>query len=203
LRSWTILLNSRFFCMILTYVWSKSYKSSETRFYYKYPGVLASSAIFELVNKVRWTGSLIDEKYTRQNSVLTKEKLNEIGGRLEHSPCKSMVQLSQQAQVSTTTAWKATKNYIYHCTKLDRFRQLNIAIMREPIIFLTFFACSTWWCSGPKLTFFTGEAWFHLIGYVIAQNNRHYSNIDPDLRRTPSWSEDWCLVFSVLLLLHE
>jgi hypothetical protein len=31
----------------------------------------------------------------------------------------------------------------------------------------------------PKLTFFTDEAWFHLSGYINAQNNRYWSNINP------------------------
>jgi hypothetical protein len=31
----------------------------------------------------------------------------------------------------------------------------------------------------PKLTFFTDEAWFHLSGYINAQNNRCWSSINP------------------------
>jgi hypothetical protein len=31
----------------------------------------------------------------------------------------------------------------------------------------------------PKLTFFTDEAWFHLSGYINAQNNRYWSSINP------------------------
>jgi hypothetical protein len=30
----------------------------------------------------------------------------------------------------------------------------------------------------PKLTFFTDEAWFHLSGYINAQNNRYWSSIN-------------------------
>jgi hypothetical protein len=30
----------------------------------------------------------------------------------------------------------------------------------------------------PKLTLFTDEAWFHLSGYINAQNNRYWSSIN-------------------------
>jgi hypothetical protein len=59
---------------------------------------------------VRSTGSFLDKKYTRQNAVQTEETPNETGARLEHSPRKSLARLAQQAQVSKTTAWRATKN---------------------------------------------------------------------------------------------
>jgi hypothetical protein len=90
----------------------KSYKSCERRFRHRYPGVRipASSTILRLVKKVRSTGSFLDKKYTTQNAVLTEETLDETGARLDHSPRKSLARLAQQAQVSKTTAWRATKN---------------------------------------------------------------------------------------------
>jgi hypothetical protein len=48
------------------------------------------------------TGSSLNKKYTRQNAVLTKEKLDETGVRSEYSPCRSLTWLAQKAQVSTT-----------------------------------------------------------------------------------------------------
>jgi hypothetical protein len=59
----------------------------------KYPDVRvpASSTIFELVKKVRSTGSILDKKYTGQNVVM----LDESGARLEHSPRKSLARLAQ------------------------------------------------------------------------------------------------------------
>jgi hypothetical protein len=101
-------LNSEFFYKIA--MLKKSYTSSE-RFRRRYPGVRipASSIILRLVEKVRSTGSFSNKKYTRQNAVLTKETLDENEARLEHSPRKSLARLAQQAQVSKTTAWRATK----------------------------------------------------------------------------------------------
>jgi hypothetical protein len=53
------------------------HKSCKGRFHCKYPGfhVPALSINFELVKNVCSTGSLLDKKYTRQNTVLTKECL--------------------------------------------------------------------------------------------------------------------------------
>jgi hypothetical protein len=95
-----------------SYMKKKCYKSCKRRFRCWDPGVRipASSTILILVKKVHSTGSFLDKKYTRQNAVLTEETLDEIGARLEHSPCKSLARLAQQAQVSKTTAWRATKN---------------------------------------------------------------------------------------------
>jgi hypothetical protein len=95
-----------------SHVKKKSYKSCRRRFHHRYPGVRipASSTILRLVRKVLSAGCFVDKKYTRQNAVLTEETLDEIGARLEHSPHKSLAQFAQQAQVSKTTAWRATKN---------------------------------------------------------------------------------------------
>jgi hypothetical protein len=67
-----------------SYVKKKSYKLCKRRFRHRYPGVRipASATILRLVKKVRSTGSFLDKKYTRQNAVLTKEMLDEIGARL-------------------------------------------------------------------------------------------------------------------------
>jgi hypothetical protein len=98
-----------------SYVKKKSYKLCKRRFCRRYPGVHipASSTILRLVKKVCSTGSFLYKKYTRQTAVLTEETLDKTGARLEHSPRKSPARLAQQAQVSKTTAWRATKNYIY------------------------------------------------------------------------------------------
>jgi hypothetical protein len=95
-----------------SYLKNKSYKSSKRRFHPRYPVVRipASSTILRLIKKARSNGSFIDKKYTRHNAVLTEEMLDEIGARLEHWPRKSLARLVQQAQVSKTTAWRATKN---------------------------------------------------------------------------------------------
>jgi hypothetical protein len=74
-----------------TYVKSKSYKSWKSFTVSILVGVPALSGISELVKKVHSAGSFLDKKCSRSNDVLTKEKLHEIGARLEHSPCISLI----------------------------------------------------------------------------------------------------------------
>jgi hypothetical protein len=107
-----------------SYVKKKSYKLCKRRFCHRYPGVRipASSTILRLVKKVCSIGSFLDKKYTRQNAVLTEEMLDKIGARLEYSPRKSLARLAQQAQVSKTTVWRATKNlhlWLYKITQVQ------------------------------------------------------------------------------------
>jgi hypothetical protein len=52
----------------------------------------------------------------------------------------------------------------------------------------------------PELTFFTDEAWFHLSGYINAQNNRYWSSINPkQTSEVPLHDQK----IGVPLLLHE
>jgi transposase len=60
--------------------------------------------IHNLVNKVRTTGLLIDKKTKHKRRVLTEEKLDEIGARLEHAPRKSLKHLAQETGVSKSSA---------------------------------------------------------------------------------------------------
>lgn len=62
------------------------------------------------------SGFLIDEEsmfrwvlVRQKNAVITEEKLNENGARLELLPHKSVTRLSQQARVLTTIAWRVIK----------------------------------------------------------------------------------------------
>jgi hypothetical protein len=52
--------------------------------------------IHYLVNNLKRTGSLLDKKPDRKQTVLTEETLDNIGARLETSPRKSLKQLVQE-----------------------------------------------------------------------------------------------------------
>jgi hypothetical protein len=64
--------------------------------------------VFIYVKKVCSAGFFLGQNIL-YNAVLSKEKLKETGARLEHSPCKSLTQFAQQAQISTTRAWSMNK----------------------------------------------------------------------------------------------
>jgi hypothetical protein len=62
----------------------------------------------------------------------TEEKLDEIGGRSEHSPWKSLKPLAQKAQVSTRTAWTVAEKL---CERPNEIIQ-GQAITREERVFV-------------------------------------------------------------------
>jgi hypothetical protein len=112
--------------------------------------------------------------------VLTEETLDEIGARLEHSPRKSLVRLAQQAQVSKTTAWRATKNLHLRPYEIAQVQVIEEGDYGRRTNFCNWFLQTVHdGVLDPKLTFFTVEAWFHLSGYINAQNNRYWSSINP------------------------
>jgi hypothetical protein len=130
------------------------------RLRHRYPGVRipASSTILRLVKKVRSTGSFLDTKYTRQNAVLTEEMLDEIGARLEHSPCKSLAWLSQQAWVLKTKGWRATKNLHLRPYKITQVQVIEECYYgREEHIFVTGF------CRQYMTVFLTQNLHFSLM----------------------------------------
>jgi hypothetical protein len=106
--------------------------------------------------------------------VLTEETLDETGARLEHSPRKSLAQLAKQAQVSKTTAWRATKNLHLRPYKITQVQVIEEGDYRKRTHFCNWFLQAVHdGVLDPKLTFFADEAWFHLSGYINAQNNRY------------------------------
>jgi hypothetical protein len=64
---------------------------------------------YYLANKMTKTGSLVDKKPNRKRTVLTEEKLDEIGPRLETSPRKSLRRVAEETRVSKTSARRDTK----------------------------------------------------------------------------------------------
>jgi hypothetical protein len=124
------------------------------------------------------TGPFLGKKYTRQNAVLTEETLDKTGARLKHSPRKSLARLAYQVEVSKTTAWRATKNlhlWPYEITQVQVIEEGDYG--RRTHFWNWFLQAAHDGVLDPKLTFFIDEAWFHLSGYINAQNNRYWSSI--------------------------
>jgi hypothetical protein len=112
--------------------------------------------------------------------VLTEETLDEIGARLEHSPPKSLAWLAQQAQVSKQQLGEQLKTYIYGRIKVTQVQVIEEGDYGRRTHFCNWFLQAVHdGVLDPKLTFFTDEAWFHLSGYINAQNIRYWSNINP------------------------
>ncbi|PSN32528.1 hypothetical protein C0J52_24776 [Blattella germanica] len=65
--------------------------------------------IQQVVKKTCETGSFSDKKINQRRTVLTEEKLDDIAYLLENSPNKPLSKLAQQAGVSLSSVYKATK----------------------------------------------------------------------------------------------
>jgi gamma-glutamylcysteine synthetase len=94
-----------------TYVKYESTRKCRWKFRRKFGDerVPCKQTIHNLVNKLRSTGLLIDKKQKHKRRVLTEEKLDDIGARLEHTPRKSLKRLAQETGVSKFSARSATK----------------------------------------------------------------------------------------------
>jgi transposase len=71
--------------------------------------VPSRQTIHNLVNKLRKTELVIDKKQKHKRRVLTEEKLDDMGARLEHTPKKSLKRLAQETGVSKSSARTATQ----------------------------------------------------------------------------------------------
>ncbi|PSN51602.1 hypothetical protein C0J52_09095 [Blattella germanica] len=94
-----------------TYTRKKSIKKCRRKFRRKFPGIPVphKSTIQQLVKKMCETGSFSDKKMNRRRTVLNEEKLDDIANLLENSLNKSLSKLAQQAAVSVSSVYKATK----------------------------------------------------------------------------------------------
>jgi hypothetical protein len=130
------------------------------------------------VNKVRTHCILIDRKLLERNRVLTEEKLDDIGHRLENSPRKSLRQL-RQSGVSVGSAWATTKVLHIRLYKITVVLEIKPMDYEKRVRFYWFMNHVHDGLLDPKQTFFKDEANFYLSGYINSQNNRYWSSENP------------------------
>jgi hypothetical protein len=70
--------------------------------------VPSRQTIHNMVNQLRTTELLIDKKQKHKRRVLTEQKLDDIGNRLEQTPGKSRKRPAQETGVSKPSARTAT-----------------------------------------------------------------------------------------------
>jgi hypothetical protein len=124
--------------------------------------------------------SFLGKIYIRQNAVLTMEKADETGARLEYVPCKSLTQLIQQAEVSMTTVWRVTIKLHLLPYKVRQVQVNEEGDYQRQTYFCNWILQSVHGSVlGPKPTFLTDEVWFHLSGCISVQNNKYWGSINP------------------------
>ena len=93
-----------------TFMKKSSWRKCRRKFRRQFPdsSVPDKTTIYRLVKKFNYTGSVQNKKPQVNKRVLTEEKLDEIGFRLEQSPKKSLRRLAQQVGVSKSSVQLAT-----------------------------------------------------------------------------------------------
>ena len=145
------------------YVKTDSCREVVRRFITQFPDVRRPNrdTVRQLVNKMRETGSLLNKKKRIRKRVLTEEKLDEIGERLEHTPTKSLRRLGQEARISKSSAWRATKMLKLKPYKVTIVHELQPRDHEMRVRFCDWILHHNE-IMDPRLIFFTDEAWFHL-----------------------------------------
>jgi hypothetical protein len=115
------------------------------------------------VQKVRTHSILTDRKPLKRNRVLTEEKLDDMGHRLENSPRKSLQRSARQSGVSVCSAWTATELLHIHLYKITVL-EIKPVDYEKRVRFCNWFISHVHDLPDPKLTFFTKEATFNLSG---------------------------------------
>jgi hypothetical protein len=134
------------------------------------------------VNKLRTKGLLIAKKQKYKRQVLTEEKVDDIGARLEHAPRESLKRLAQETGASKFSARMATQLLKLRPYKTTVIHALQLRNPIHRVHFCSWFLQSI--IEGEidlQLTFSSDEAWFHLQEYINMQNNRYLSSQNPHL----------------------
>ena len=97
-----------------SYAITSSCREVVRRIQANYPGVRVPSrvAVRLFVNKFREKGSILDKKRNVKRSVLTEQKLEGIGKRLENSPQKSLRRLAQETDISKAELMHVNANFL-------------------------------------------------------------------------------------------
>jgi hypothetical protein len=147
---------------------------------------------YSIVLYIIWsTWLLIDKKQKHKHWVLTEDKLDDIGARLEYAPRKSLKCLAQVTGVSKSSARRATQLLKLRQCKTTVIHALQPCDPGCRVHFCSWFLQSV--VKGEidlQLTLFSYKEWFHLQGCINAQNNCCTSNLQSTI---PS-SESWCLM---------
>jgi hypothetical protein len=124
------------------------------------------------VNKLRSTGLSVDNKQKHKCQVLTEERLDDIGARLEHTLRKLLKRLAQETGLSKSSARRATQLLKLRPNKTAVIHALQPHDPTGRVHFCSWFLQSV--IKGEiimQFTFFSDETWFHLQGYINTQNN--------------------------------
>jgi hypothetical protein len=138
----------------------------------------------KMVDKFRLTGSVSNlKRQPREPTVLTEDTLFSIFSEVIVNPQVSSRRLSRQLGICHSSLYRGMRHHLQlHPYKITRVHQLLPADYLARIHFCEWFsevvAHDT---EFVERCIFTDEAWFHLSGYVNAQNTRYWSTENPHM----------------------
>ncbi len=164
------------------YLATKSYADTIAAFTAKYEDaqVLNKSSISQLVKKFRVMGSVMNAPNNRTRTVLTPEKVKEIGAAFSDTPHSSICKVARR----TGTSIKST----HHATRLLKLYPYRISVLHDvnPTDcpkYIEFCKCLLHLSRDNITVFdkfiFSDEAWVQMDGYLNSQNYRTWSTENP------------------------
>jgi hypothetical protein len=100
--------------------------------------------------------------------------------RMEISPRKSSHRLAQECDISKSSVLRGLKALKFHPYKVSLVQKLNLT---DPVAHIHFcrwtLQCVHDGTVDLILLFMSDEAWFHLSGFVNAQNTCHWDTENP------------------------
>lgn len=164
------------------------------------------NAVRNLIRKFRETGSVQDVSRSGR-PITSEETVNDVKDRMERSPTKSVRRLSQEADISKSSAHRILRtNLKLYPYKVTVVHQLHEADHEARVDFCTWFQnfINEEGDDILDVTFFTDEAWFHLSGHVNSQNSRMWSSENPqEFKEMPLHDEKigvWCAISRARLI---
>jgi transposase len=136
----------------------------------------------QVIQKFKETGCMCDATRSGRPSILTEKKVLDISDCMFQSPKKSIRKLSQQVGVSYDTAHTALKKHLcLHPYKITAMHELKSDDSAKRVVYCEWFLDfldhegeDTF-----DVTFFTDEAYFHLLGYINSQNSHVWCAYNP------------------------
>jgi hypothetical protein len=138
------------------------------------------ATIHNIITNLCPAESMQDKNKHRKRRVLTEEKLDDIGTRVERRPKKFLRLVIHQCGFAKSTAHVAIE-----FLKLEPYKTIIVHPLLVPdsearICYCGWFQESTFnELLDPEDRFYSGEKWFTLSGYLSSQNNRHWSTEYP------------------------
>lgn len=169
--------------------WYYSIEMCKEEFQQRFPEVVLvnknfSRDLLRIINNFRTTGSVKRQWKGGRSRVRTQNVVNNARNAIREQPTKSVRRLAQQLEISYGTCRSILKRDIgMHPYKVQLYQELLPPDYVRRVAYCRFFNANLNDDDVLDKTFFTDEAWFHLNGYINAQNMRMWATDNPHFYR--------------------